>query len=813
MKRTTTAILAALMLAAGAARAVAADAGAGAEDRFHQAYVTEVIDGKVADAAKVYLELMEADAAPPRIRAESKFRFAVCAALLGRADEAAAHLGALIADPATPEDLRTRAKAYLGTVEGIGVGSELTKKLESLVFELGRASPNAPEPEVYRDFEVIGKPAIPFLRKLLAHPDLNIRQHAFRILARMDADGVVEAWSPEIGLEGPMADDVDRWLTKHPGSRGRFEKRVLEASDSQIGRMWLGHFSRFSEAFLRDLAERDLGSMAAALASKMTGEEWATRLLSEWAVRNPGELGSSAMADLLQTLGRQPGAAKPPADDFRPIVERAAREPEYSRGEGITQWARSLPASDVLDAMRDLLDRSKAGEFAVPTPTLGSLALSLDTRIGDLDAGAYAALLRDWVETGTDSIAATVNGRLTPVFVALPTEDAAALAAWLFGDDRRPALDKYVRGLPYVTDEKSAAVVAAAFEAAPPALRDDISRKFLFSANPGAVTPDVARIQLDLLKSLLERGGGEWLERNYAEAGKTLARLPEEEAARRVVSLVGAGAGPRSGRGRILADLPVDVFLRAAPELVDPIGADYLVKVALYHLDRTAADPGRQRRLARFVLDHVDTAARTNARDLAARPDLFPLEAWIPEVAMFPLPPMDLTPERATEVARKLTSDPAGLTWQSLEFVKQKVPHDAAKEIAERLYRETTGPTLLLVHQRLAHLVDRAAWAAALARVMSSESPDLDLVAALAGSLAGAAPSADLFPAVRLLLESDQAPSVLAGIELARSLGREELLPALAGKLDSMVPSIREKAKAAMDSILELKRLRSEYEK
>ena len=76
--------------------------------RFHDAYVLEVIEGKVAEAARVYLALLGDEAVSKRLRAEARFRFAICAVLLGRADEARAHLTALLDDPDAPPAVRKR---------------------------------------------------------------------------------------------------------------------------------------------------------------------------------------------------------------------------------------------------------------------------------------------------------------------------------------------------------------------------------------------------------------------------------------------------------------------------------------------------------------------------------------------------------------------------------------------------------------------------------------------------------------------------------------------------------------------------------
>ena len=57
-----------------------------ARSRFHEAYLTEVVEGKLRDAARAYLDIMEDDGAPATLRTEARFRFGICCVLLGRAD-------------------------------------------------------------------------------------------------------------------------------------------------------------------------------------------------------------------------------------------------------------------------------------------------------------------------------------------------------------------------------------------------------------------------------------------------------------------------------------------------------------------------------------------------------------------------------------------------------------------------------------------------------------------------------------------------------------------------------------------------------
>jgi HEAT repeat protein len=92
-------------------------------------------------------------------------------------------------------------------------------------------------------------------------------------------------------------------------------------------------------------------------------------------------------------------------------------------------------------------------------------------------------------------------------------------------------------------------------------------------------------------------------------------------------------------------------------------------------------------------------------------------------------------------------------------------------------------------------------------RMIAEKAPDTNALSRLVVRLRTVRPSEALFPAVRVLLRSDD---VTVGIETAKLLGREELLPDLAGLLDSMDATVRTAAKEAIDSIVALRKLKEE---
>ena len=96
----------------------------------------------------------------------------------------------------------------------------------------------------------------------------------------------------------------------------------------------------------------------------------------------------------------------------------------------------------------------------------------------------------------------------------------------------------------------------------------------------------------------------------------------------------------------------------------------------------------------------------------------------------------------------------------------------------------------------------------ALARVVAAENPSLGTLARLTTAVRVTRPSEKLFPAIALLLKGKKSYEVLPGIDAAASLGREEMVPLLQPLLDSMDAGIRKRAKDAIDSIVETRKLK-----
>jgi hypothetical protein len=103
-----------------------------------------------------------------------------------------------------------------------------------------------------------------------------------------------------------------------------------------------------------------------------------------------------------------------------------------------------------------------------------------------------------------------------------------------------------------------------------------------------------------------------------------------------------------------------------------------------------------------------------------------------------------------------------------------------------------------------------AAFDTAFARVLAADDPPAGLLRRIARLAAQRRPDEATVNAARRLLASAERDDVLAGIEVAQSLGREDLLPALGALLDSMDADLRGKAKEAIDAIVALRRLKEE---
>jgi hypothetical protein len=850
MNRTrVVAILAALLALAG----VSGGQEPGPEARLAEAYVQEVVEGQVAEAAKVYLDLLGDDAVPPGVRAEARFRFAVCAVLLGRADEARAHLATLLADAEAPAALKARAQEYARTVDGLGVGSELTRKLESLVFDLGRVSPIHYQgvPPVYRDFEIIGPAAVPFLRKLLAHPDLELRRHAFRILLRMGADGMVEAFTPEIGVWAQMAEEAGQWLKGRPGQAAAFEKVLLALPDGEFTRA-VGHADQFgplTETFLRAVADR-VPDSAPGLVDRLGSHEGEMALLIEWVRSDVDGLARGAARVLVDRLGRGTLGEVPPPELFPTALERLVEGFKVWRGAGgyldpaLSRWADAVPAAAVLDWLEAAFEQLRTEKDTDSRKLLGVAANTLLSKLegrledpGDPARGA-AILLRRAEEIDAFVRESVKHGYrpnepddpfvagLALLMRALPETERREFARRVlcvegrenagryagifapFGEEDLPDLLALWPSLPRTVQS---ALLPKVFAGDPTTWEEGKARRFL-AAVPDLMRPADAATRKILLETALS---------------KLLYRLPVEEAATTLVRLRESTREFDAYQTfqRFVAKTSFPPFLPAAIPALLPLADDALrtdlLNVSLAWLE--AARRGEiqvpeavRDGLARVVLSSLpEIPVVIWWEEVNCDPVRFPPTEWVPRA----WPPSELlgTKQKPPLGGDQLAIDRAAeqlagreeVNASILVFIKRCASPGLATKLAEDLLRRG-GRSLLEVHGYLGPLMRPEVVEEELGRILAGEAPDLELVAALTVDLGDRHPSERLFPAVRALLGSDDKDLLLTGIRLARRLGRPDLLPALATKLDSLDPEIRDEAKAATDAILELDRLRKQ---
>ena len=418
VQRAAVLVLALLLLAAPAA-AEEPDA----ETRFHDAYVLEVIDGEVAEAAKAYLALVADEAVPARIQEEARFRFAICTVLLGRPDEGRMQLTAIVENASTPANLRKRAQVYLESISALGVGTELERKLQALVFDLGRSNPEDDAVPAYRDFEIIGAPAVPFLENLLQHDDATLRRHAFRLLIRLGALDLVARWHPGIPLDGQAyCREFERYLRMYPEELAAFERKLLALDDETLEKA-LSRFApwpTWSLDFVRALAGRSEGLRRDAFVYLGRAGDKAAR----WAFARDcilGDDGSLRFDASRWAMGTEGG---PPADLvdvlWLPVLRHVATlGGQWLRGRGsggnLVAWAERLPTDRLLEALGELIN---LGQQAVATKRAnplgahqpaGLVAYVLKERdLSPAQLDTYEERVRHW----TTVIAPTLEGEM-----------------------------------------------------------------------------------------------------------------------------------------------------------------------------------------------------------------------------------------------------------------------------------------------------------------------------------------------------------------------------------------------------------------
>jgi len=195
-------------------------------------------------------------------------------------------------------------------------------------------------------------------------------------------------------------------------------------------------------------------------------------------------------------------------------------------------------------------------------------------------------------------------------------------------------------------------------------------------------------------------------------------------------------------------------------------------------------------------------------------PDLFPPEEWIPLAPTNTQMYMKRDQAENDRIAKALSGDAAKINDVAIDFLRTYASVSIQTEVFERGMALGDRKARQRFTLRLSGASGSPAGIGAiektLAAVLAEEAPDLREVSRLATFVLTQRPSEKLFPAASLLLESDIRTHILTGIHIARSLGREDLVPVLRTLLDSMDSQIRTTAKSAIDSIAEIVRIKNE---
>ncbi|MCZ6785752.1 MAG: hypothetical protein O7E54_01175 [Planctomycetota bacterium] len=848
----------ALLLASTATLAQATDF----ETRYHEAYVLEVIDGKTADAAKRYLELAREKGLPAHLLAQCRFRFAVTCVLLGRADEARARLAVLAADPSLPAALKPQVAEYRKGIKDVGTGSALQKRLDDLVFELGRAHSGAAHPRVYRDFQIIGKPAVPRLKQLLNHPDRGLQVHAFRLLCQMDEPGLSALWR-SVWFMDAVARDLARYLIQNPREVPAMERGLRKPNVHYLDR-WLPHLSGVHTLSLDTLdswARKDdrLGEVVGSLIRARPRDDGVRGLLTRWMTQGPDRLALEAAVIYAEICADKEVVEKFASPELFPVLCRRLRslKPSQPMSDGVEAYARRMPPQVLLEVLAALV--ATKDDPALKAKPLRSgladiVASALDARATKAeDIARYVGLLRQWLawlETFQVPLpkenAARLASHLRFAVTHLKPAEAVALTREIFAKAKAVPgrAGRFVDVLGFERAEDVPLILAAlevsrgdgrrALLGAVDARTRGVRDKRAYATAMARAYPEVVRL-----------AGPEADDMMYACRALAVLVTPKEAVQMIVDVFRAAQPLPSAMRTAMVKILYADVagltqeeeprFWRhaAVPAIagiwgfLDPDTRSQLVYLALNVLSPGPFLPtriGKRDPLIDLGETRKDLAAVLRPRLhqlrgsagyklVAAMPDLFPIEEWLPKThsAIVRHFVSYVPQDAAVRAARHFAEKPAQANEAVLEFINRRLTGDTRREVATRLYEQADAALLAGLVRRPGMGPTRPeTLERALTRFLADKDAKLADLSKLGSMLALWQPSEKLFPLVRRLLTATDAALVKAGITMARGLGREELVPDLLKKLDSMHADLRSKARTAIDSILELRRIKEE---
>ncbi len=840
-----------------------------AQDRYHRAYELEVVDGKVADAARAYLALIDDADAPENVRGESRFRFAICSVLLGRSDEARRLLGELADDTGSSDALRARAREYQKAIFEIGIGSEIDKKLQSLLFELGRASMGDQSLPVYRDFAILGDAARPFLIKLLDHSDVTLAKHAMRILCRMDEPNLMSRWTARIGLDRTYPGlDIRNYLNSHADQIPVLEEK-LQALDAKTLDRTLRFMSGpipFSTTFAASLQPGPVGKGAlfTVLQGQPRREQW--QLLTRWMTADDTAIASASAVRLLELALSEIPDGEPSAGLVLLATRRTLGVFALYRGDaprwtlGLRALAQQADANEVIEALKSVVDVSR--NWSDPDSSspvergIGRLFVNVLNKrsLDEIDTQRHADTVIAHIRVAHANYVTrrdAADGTSQRDFQLSSTEWSSARRALrrLDSAQQRAAVDALFDGLDDVESarllgalpleqEALATRALALLDRLPPASRlvalnrlaiVDASMR-LGSAPAAVYSVGFARILLQTLPGLVRVEEAASLQSSFLGALVVVGVPESTEPLVRYVRARATLQNPdwhpifKADFSRPWGLAKIRVFAPALTELFEVVRTD-AGRSAIVDLALSAVSAEREQRLdlgddrapiVSFVRGHYASVG-TWWVSLAKSSDLFPITDWVRHIrsGMWPgLLNNEVGSERMNTAARALAAASEPPNDAVVAFIVKMTSPDVRDEVVDRMLRETPPaqlyPVTRVLRGRGVNVGSISAIEIAVSRLISDADSDWRAVSAATSVLAERHPTPALFPAARWLLARPERAAVLRGIAQADSLGRTELIPDLIAKLDSMDSEVRTKAREAIDAILELERLRKE---
>lgn len=740
MMRRRTAVAAAVLVCA-AATSLAQDTDA--ETRFHRAYEHEVVDGKVADAAREYLAMMGDEKVPERLRLEAKFRFAVTTMLLGRADEARVHFGEIARDAKAPETLRARATEYLDAAKGVGVGNEIDRKMQELVFEL--AKDKDPVPAAYREFEVIGRRAVPFLRQLLQHDDAAIRAHAFRILLRMREPGMCNSWAPALTPDARAQNDLHSYLAASADELAAFRRRMLALDDEALRR------TLTEQVYFRPEYDADtLRAFAARKVPPKTLLFWfpeaptveTERVRGEWIRSDDADLSAEATLSYLAFVRSLPETNVALRTDLVPaIIARLERLPLVARGlyglgrtqtvattsivsDGLARLTASMPAESILDALARTVEHGAAAPWDDTNPLksglVNALAMALERRDPQAELPArFGEVLKAWATAAASKQGAGevsgLGGHVAHATSRVPLDAATALATWAVATAPKGlGREAFLEGVP-TGRPRDVQVWMAALRAADPELRRSLigatqiyNRAVTSDLQPAFVSeavralPEVVRLWLETATlqdwppvasfvSYVRVLPVEEARDRFIELAEAIAGMPDPKRRAEWLtnSLFGAPAPNREDRTAYWADVAFPALDRLWAKL-DATSRELILYNTLQLLEQGPRDPRLRSAIAQFVAPRYGEVPARAASYLAKSPDVFPLTEWVPRVC----PDRGVSDgsirvptDRANQAVREMTEDAATVGPAVLWFAVYTASGEVQTEMFDRLLR------------------------------------------------------------------------------------------------------------------------------